>query len=111
MIYQVYMGSDVINSSVPPENKIGQFNSYDEALKQYRKCQKRCKEMCEEECYKYNRNYCYMIEINPNKKLYGYIKGMKIDNGYDSRTVMWNSYSAYPSIHNMSHNEEGYSKY
>ena len=111
MIYQIYMGSDTAGLQVQSANFIGEYTKFDDAYNVYKNCKDKCKKASSSKSYEYNRNYCYMIEINIDKRLYGYKNSEKIDNGCVSLTIMSYNYSNHPELHNMTSKEAELIKY
>ena len=104
MIYKVYTGVDYLYQQYKKENEekcIATTYKLNDAIKYYDECIAKCKEMVKDEQYQYARLYCYILEVNNKKRLFGYKDGKRIDNGADCRTLYQENIAAHPEIHFM----------
>lgn len=110
MIYKVYKGVDYLYQQYGQnftEKCIASTKELNDAINYYNECIKKFKDIANDKQYEYARLYCYILEVNEKKRLYGYIDGNKIDNGPDSKTLYQESVAAHPDLHFMVKIENG----
>lgn len=92
MIYEIYMGIDNKVKNIIDEKKFGVTESFKKAMDYYNLAKEKCEKLYNDPKYYDHRLYCYMVRIDTDKKLYGYINGKQINNGYFSETYYYNNY-------------------
>lgn len=99
--YEIFKGVDTGATKSPSDHLVAQFNdSKKVALECYKEVQLECLKASKEGTNADNRCYCYMVEVNLNKKIFGEKEdGEIVDCGYFSQTIYEHSYTQRPRKH------------
>lgn len=97
--YEIYKGEDIGGSTLLRDIHVGNYKTLESALQIYEEVKQEARTKSKEPKHLKSRMFCYMIEVDPEDRLYGYKDGKVIDNGCNSRTIYANNYTMKPGAH------------
>lgn len=106
-VYEIFKGMDMGMNKSPSDHMIAQFDTLNNALDCYKETQQECLRLSKEDDNVNYRYYCYMIEVDLDKRLVGETPDYRIvDSGHFSRTLYEHSYTQRPKKHDYMVNIE-----